>query len=680
SVPGTAAFVAAAVVFSLCAAPAAYLKWPAPELTVFNDVMDRARDFLYGYISGEGPMNIDESADLPYKSAEPAPRKFRNKKILTVTASDWSSLYLRSWIGEEYSGDKWTASNAETEAGVDLVPEEITELFFTIVDNSFNQLTRTADMADERLGFVTELVTVKSDALGGDLALLPSRFSPSYGITVPGRLSEQYPGYSLRNGVGVAEMRMTGARYTVVSYAQNYKNISLYRINNYMTVYELVLPYVMEYISDRVDRGVLAEDETEKLAAMKEELAAKAEEAGVAIPYGCLINRIGALYDSELRELRQKLDDVKQYEDYVYGRCLSRPWRDITVLQDHALAIYGSETADASSMKPSDVYTYADKTARYLNSLCTYTLEPTGYTENGSVLSQFLTTAKNGYCVQYATAGAMLLRTIGIPTRFADGYLASNFTRQRSGDYRCTVLDTNAHAWIEVYVRNYGWMTFEMTGPMLGGIYSSSTPELIPETEPVSPQDDPETSFDPHSIETTNVPPHGETSGPDTGGPGGQGFGPGSEALKKTLLYVGIAVLCVAAVATVIYLYLKYVTDRKRKRSAWLKDAANGLSADPGKDTEKIKERIFFLFGLIGKERGKNELMSDFAERIDRELNGLKSFAPAAQALQKHSFGHCADKDDCAAAADYCSYLAVYVRSRLNRFKKFIYVDLRKLV
>jgi transglutaminase-like putative cysteine protease len=68
---------------------------------------------------------------------------------------------------------------------------------------------------------------------------------------------------------------------------------------------------------------------------------------------------------------------------------------------------------------------------------------------------------KRGFCQYYAATMAVLLRDLGIPTRIAQGFLPGS-RDPNTGVER--VLNSNAHAWVEVYFPGYGWVTFDPTG------------------------------------------------------------------------------------------------------------------------------------------------------------------------------------------------------------------------
>lgn len=67
---------------------------------------------------------------------------------------------------------------------------------------------------------------------------------------------------------------------------------------------------------------------------------------------------------------------------------------------------------------------------------------------------------KKGFCNYYASAEVLMLRSVGIPARFAAGFAEGE--RNNSGTYFVRSLD--AHAWPEVFFPGIGWVEFEPTG------------------------------------------------------------------------------------------------------------------------------------------------------------------------------------------------------------------------
>lgn len=86
-----------------------------------------------------------------------------------------------------------------------------------------------------------------------------------------------------------------------------------------------------------------------------------------------------------------------------------------------------------------------------------YTQTPGAVRSGENVVDKVLT-EKKGYCVYYASAMAMMTRSVGIPTRLAAGYRT---TKDASGQQ---VVDASTpYTWVECYFRNLGWVPFDPT-------------------------------------------------------------------------------------------------------------------------------------------------------------------------------------------------------------------------
>jgi transglutaminase-like putative cysteine protease len=83
--------------------------------------------------------------------------------------------------------------------------------------------------------------------------------------------------------------------------------------------------------------------------------------------------------------------------------------------------------------------------------------------ESDHPLEDFLLTRKTGYCEHYATAMVVMLRLVGVPARFVTGFLATEWN-EFGGYY--TVRQRDAHAWVEVYFPQSGWITMDPTPPV----------------------------------------------------------------------------------------------------------------------------------------------------------------------------------------------------------------------
>ena len=106
-------------------------------------------------------------------------------------------------------------------------------------------------------------------------------------------------------------------------------------------------------------------------------------------------------------------------------------------------------------------YDKAANIERYLKTRLGYTLDLTG-PPSADPLAYFLFVRRAGHCEYFASAMTVMLRSLGIPARYATGFLPGQFN-DVGGDY--IVRASDAHAWVEAYFPEYGWITFDPTPP-----------------------------------------------------------------------------------------------------------------------------------------------------------------------------------------------------------------------
>jgi hypothetical protein len=104
-------------------------------------------------------------------------------------------------------------------------------------------------------------------------------------------------------------------------------------------------------------------------------------------------------------------------------------------------------------------YDKAKAVETYLKTQFAYTLD-LNFTKRDP-LAEFLFEAKAGHCEYFATAMAVMMRTVGIPSRIVNGF--------QMGDYNdvndlYTVRASDAHSWVEVYFADTrAWVEFDPT-------------------------------------------------------------------------------------------------------------------------------------------------------------------------------------------------------------------------
>ncbi|MBS4175865.1 DUF4129 domain-containing transglutaminase family protein [Bacillus sp. FJAT-49736] len=79
-------------------------------------------------------------------------------------------------------------------------------------------------------------------------------------------------------------------------------------------------------------------------------------------------------------------------------------------------------------------------------------------------VDQFLFNTKRGYCDNFSTSMVVLLRSVGIPSRWVKGYSGGDYVDTVDETYKIyNVTNNNAHSWVEVLFPNVGWVPFEPT-------------------------------------------------------------------------------------------------------------------------------------------------------------------------------------------------------------------------
>lgn len=121
----------------------------------------------------------------------------------------------------------------------------------------------------------------------------------------------------------------------------------------------------------------------------------------------------------------------------------------------------------------------------YFRENYSYTLRPGWYYGSPDYITHFLLESRRGYCSHFASAAVMLFRNKGIPARYAEGYAFSYSNVVENGilvedeayeDYydgyaplgetalvELEIPDAYAHAWVEIYVENKGWIVVDPT-------------------------------------------------------------------------------------------------------------------------------------------------------------------------------------------------------------------------
>lgn len=194
-------------------------------------------------------------------------------------------------------------------------------------------------------------------------------------------------------------------------------------------------------------------------------------------------------YNEDVKELDLPID----YDLYVNQFCLQIPEELKPTLSQYCAeqnfpGIVGGSFEEA----PADVENINEYRLEVARSIYQhfvadfdYTMSPGATPYRQDFVEYFLTTQKRGVCAHFAASGTMLLRSMGIPARYVEGYciplsamsegqpVNENYDEWYQGSTQITeegvlsvnVTDAHAHAWVEIYLEGYGFVPFEMTPP-----------------------------------------------------------------------------------------------------------------------------------------------------------------------------------------------------------------------
>ena len=224
-----------------------------------------------------------------------------------------------------------------------------------------------------------------------------------------------------------------------------------------------------------------------------------------------------------------------------------------------------------------------------------YSLSLDPIPRNQDYAEYFLFYSQKGYCEHFATAGTLLLRNMNHTARYVSGYrISSNrFTYNKEDDtYTAEVLDSDAHAWSEVWVERSYWMPQEMTpssedsGSVQVATYRGDSEDSIdleaPTERPSQPPiPEPIETEEPEETEAPSKDPETGISQEDMTGDGDADLGGGTQEqwnigkwwknLSKWQQIYLVVNGCVISVLILVYLCYRGRKRRKLQRMAQMR-------------------------------------------------------------------------------------------------------------
>jgi transglutaminase-like putative cysteine protease len=105
-------------------------------------------------------------------------------------------------------------------------------------------------------------------------------------------------------------------------------------------------------------------------------------------------------------------------------------------------------------------YNKLKRIEEYLRENYIYRLNTPPRPQGRDFVDHFLYNLDGGYCTYFASAMAVMGRSLGIPTRYIEGFIVP---QKPDGDGIFRLTGMNAHAWVEGYIPGFGWIPFEPT-------------------------------------------------------------------------------------------------------------------------------------------------------------------------------------------------------------------------
>lgn len=276
-----------------------------------------------------------------------------------------------------------------------------------------------------------------------------------------------------------------------------------------------------------------------------------------------------------------------------------------------------------------DPYSQAQALKNHLKTRYAYTIDVPLAPENQDFAAHFLFDLQGGYCTYFATAMTVLARSVGLPARYVEGFLALP-----EGADSVTLTGMNAHAWTEVYIAGLGWVIFDATAT--DGSTQNPGGDQPPPPQPPSPSPTPTPTPSPEPSEepspqpeeqpqnTPTPPPEEQLTQEPTAQPDERQDNRSQDEPDKPFPWW--ILLLIAAVA--FFIWRMIAEDPLRRARAMRK---------PEQVLHLYWASILLVMKAKGQGMNEQETLLSYAYRIGRQQANLLPIAVAQSALV---YGH----------------------------------------
>ena len=330
-----------------------------------------------------------------------------NAIMLTIEPSSKTHypLYLAGSYMDMYTGRSWACTYNEVSQGIEEYKLNSFELLYGLSKSHLKAIDRTLLKSNE-VKITYEKIRTKT------------LFAPTFMLEVKDVYGKRMPIYT-SSSITFPKRQKTDSNYTVRFVEANvesplFKN-KLAELENFTYNENPLLnsdksyEELLEQFETTACKSFLKEMLiTENLLGQLQERSQKIQEVYTALPDG-LPERVYVLTKKVTKDCNSKYEQLKAIESYL---------------------------------------------RQY-----TYTKEPGNIPENQDFVDYFLFGRKEGYCTYFATAMAVMARTLDIPTRYVEGLYVDYSDHEKGKIYN--VRAEKAHAWVEAYFEGIGWLRFE---------------------------------------------------------------------------------------------------------------------------------------------------------------------------------------------------------------------------
>lgn len=229
----------------------------------------------------------------------------------------------------------------------------------------------------------------------------------------------------------------------------------------------------------------------------------------------------------------------------------------------------------------SNIYELADSVRQFLAENTEYSDYVNALPDDKDFVSYFIYEKGKGYSPHYATACAVILRSLGVPTRYCEGFFVSaqeiTTANEKDGKKVIEVTDKNAHAWIEVFDTNYGWIPVEVTP----GYYEASFEKTVMEQRASVSKSTKLKKKNKTTDSELNQKPNNSNSNSTSAKP----LEPEKRSFDFTAVYISLVAVALAVLILIVILLIRRVLTVKKRTKVF--NSAN------------YKKQVILAFSII---------------------------------------------------------------------------------